>query len=91
MFRKGALVAALAAAAMAGCGSTTLETSQLEQTIKKDLEKQGAKNVTATCPDDVEAKKGVSFTCKAKSQGEEISVKGTQVDDEGNVEFAPVK
>ncbi len=55
----------------------------LEKTIKSSLEKQGFERVSATCPDDIEAKKGTNFTCEAKADGKNLEIRGKQNADDG--------
>lgn len=45
---------------------------------------------TVTCPNDIEAKQGVSFTCQVKlSDGKTVDVKATQVDSNGQFTIDP--
>ncbi|HEX2233837.1 MAG TPA: DUF4333 domain-containing protein [Thermoleophilaceae bacterium] len=75
------------AAALAGCGSQQLDTAEAERTIADRLGKQAGTKVTINCPDDVEIKKGDTFTCDAKARKDTAKVKVTQLDDEGNVRW----
>ena len=82
LFAAGAL-------AVAGCGDKKLDTGKLEGKIKDGIQKQaGVKIRTVECPGDVKVKKGDTFNCKATTRsGQTASVKVTQQDDEGNVNY----
>lgn len=83
------LLLAVSPLALAGCGKT-LDTGPLEKSIESSLENQGAKVARVTCPDDLEAKKGRSFTCVARltaPKGQSIKLDVDQRDDSGAVEW----
>ncbi len=79
----GVLVLVLAAAAC----SKTLDSTELEGTLKDQLETQlEVTGLTVECPDDIEAKAGDTFECTASgSDGSTATVSVTQTDDEGNL------
>jgi hypothetical protein len=81
------LTCAAAALALAACGSEQLDTAEAEETIGKRLGDQAGTRVTIDCPDDVELKKGDTFTCNARSRTDRAKVKVTQLDDDGNVRW----
>jgi Domain of unknown function (DUF4333) len=81
------LACVTAAVALAGCGTQQLDTAEAEKTISDRLGKQAGTKVTINCPDDVEIKKGDTFTCDAKARNDTAKVKVTQLDDEGNVRW----
>jgi Domain of unknown function (DUF4333) len=81
------LTCAAAALAFAACGTKQLDTEEAEKTIAKRLGDQAGTTVSINCPDDVELKKGDTFTCTAKSRTDEAKVKVTQLDDDGNVRW----
>ena len=89
--RRPILLAPLAVClvAFAGCGDKKLNTGKLEGKIKDGIQKQaGVKIRTVECPGDVKVKKGDTFNCKATTRsGQTASVKVTQQDDEGNVNY----
>jgi Domain of unknown function (DUF4333) len=82
------LLGLAAALAAGGCGTKTVNTDKAAEEIEKGLTEQlNVKNVEVTCPDDVEAKKGDTFECTAKAQGESAKISVTQQDDDGNVRW----
>ena len=91
MTRYRLLVPLLAAGALAfaGCGDKKLDTDKLEGKIKTGIQKQaGVKIRKVDCPSDVKVKKGNTFNCKATTtSGQTATVKVTQQDDEGNVNY----
>ncbi|MDX6696964.1 MAG: hypothetical protein QOE65_361 [Solirubrobacteraceae bacterium] len=80
---------AVAALAVAGCGDKKLDTGKLEGKIKQGIEKQtGVKVKKVDCPSNVKVKKGNTFTCKATTvTGQVATVRVTQQDDKGNVNY----
>lgn len=60
-----AVPAVLVAAALlgAGCGSQSVDTTQVEAGIKANLSTSGAKVDSVNCPSDVKKQKGDTFTC----------------------------
>jgi Domain of unknown function (DUF4333) len=72
----------------AGCGTATVNIEKAETLIADGLEKKtGAPDVTVECPAEVEAKKGGTFECTAKTGGETAKVKATQKDADGNISW----
>jgi hypothetical protein len=69
--------------------SRSLDTAGLESQLQSDL--QGRLGITVTsvaCPDDVEAKAGVTFQCTAVGEtGSTTTISVTQEDDQGNVNW----
>jgi hypothetical protein len=78
----GVLVLILAAAC-----SKTLDTTELEGTLKDQLETQlDVTGLTVECPDDIEAEAGDTFECTATgTDGSAATISVTQTDDEGNL------
>lgn len=78
---------AVAAALLAGCGTTTIDSGKAEDTIKKAVVQQaGAKVKGITCPAGKEAKAGDTFTCAVTgSDGSKGDAIVTEKDDKGNV------
>jgi hypothetical protein len=76
-----------AAAALGGCGTTTIDTDKAETEIQKGIKEQTQVEATVSCPDDIEAKAKDTFECTAtpKDGGEKATVTVTQKDDEGNI------
>jgi uncharacterized lipoprotein len=72
---------------LAGCGTQQLDTAEAERTIGDRLGEQARTKVTINCPEDVEIKKGDTFTCDAKARNDTAKVRVTQLDDEGNVRW----
>jgi hypothetical protein len=56
-------VAAILALAAAGCGTKTIDKSSEVDLVNKQLKNDGLKAQSVDCPDNVEAKKGGTFTC----------------------------
>ena len=76
-------LAALLALLAIGCGTETIEPGSVEDDLAGQFE-----GFEFDCDDDAEAKEGEAFNCTATSpDGEEIELRGTQADDEGNIEF----
>jgi hypothetical protein len=94
--RPAAGAAAAAALLLAGCGDDeptrrTLDVVPVERAITRAVERDNprADVVAVTCPEDVEVKKGVRFTCEVRGsrQGELGVARVVQVDDTGRVRF----
>jgi Domain of unknown function (DUF4333) len=65
--RSAALaLATVAAAAAAGCGSDTVDATQVEQGIETDLSTASVKVTSASCPSDVEKQNGSTFSCTVR-------------------------
>jgi hypothetical protein len=79
----GVLAMILAAAAC----SKTLDSTELEGTLKDQLETQlDVTGLTVECPDDIEAEAGDTFECSAiGTDGSAVTISVTQTDDEGNL------
>lgn len=86
MVKKALVVGALMA--LTACGVTSVDVPALEKNITDEVKKQAGADATVDCPDQVDWKKGGTFTC-------DVAVKGGQtqkatvkmVDDKGNVEW----
>jgi hypothetical protein len=91
--RFGAVViASVSAFALAGCGTATLDTGKVQDTLKQRFEAHGLTNVSVSCPSNVPAQKGHSFTCKAtftsaSGQSGSITYNVDQTDNNGHVEY----
>lgn len=70
------------------CGTKTVNTGNVESALSAKLKEAGAKNVSVSCPDDVEAKAGATFKCTAEAEGDKATYTVTQKDDNGNVSWA---
>ncbi len=84
----GFLVIAILAVAVltVGLGRTRLTTADVEAQIADAIANELGVPTTVTCPDVVDAGKGLTFTCDVKvSDGKTATVKVTQNDDDGNV------
>ena len=85
--RALALAAAiLSVTALAGCSTTkTLSTDDVQNAIQKGLSDQVGGTFTVTCPSDITAEKGGTFTCSVAnaSDGSTATVTVTQEDAEG--------
>lgn len=78
---------------LAGCGETTLNAEELESEIAPEVEQQtGTRNVSVSCPDDIEAQEGGEFECDLSAPGGiTAKVAVTQEDDDGNVSWRVVE
>lgn len=83
-----ALAAVAAALLVAGC-TNVLDEAKAESTIRDGLATQlGAPVAKVDCPADRAAKTGDVFECTAKTEdGQELAIKVTQKDDQGNLEW----
>jgi hypothetical protein len=77
-----ALVCVVAALAACSGGSSTLDSNDVESTIRAQLRKDfaGAPVGRAKCPDNVKKKTGKQFTCTATVSGEPVPITVTQTD-----------
>jgi hypothetical protein len=84
-FVRSVGVAALVLAA-AACAKT-LDTTELEGSLKDQLETQlDVTGLSVECPDDIEAEAGATFVCTATgTDGSTATIEVTQSDDEGNL------
>lgn len=68
-----------------------LNTATVEQQIAQQIADQLSVSATVTCPDRVDLVKGGTFTCQVKTEdGRSATIKVTQVDDNGLVEWDTV-
>jgi hypothetical protein len=76
----------LALLVLAGC-TAKLDTDKIEVEVKRDLaDRTGARIASVTCPDQVDAKKGDTFRCTARTvSGERVPIEVVQRDDKGSV------
>ena len=91
--RRAAVVLALAAAGMAGCGDDKpkiLDTERVERAIEQTVFRQRHLATSVTCPSGVEQKKGVVFRCVAKFKGGQTPFVVTEGKN-GAVRFVGVK
>jgi uncharacterized glyoxalase superfamily protein PhnB len=85
------LVAVLALAG--ACSRTkTLAADQLDRMIASDMQaKLHVQGVTVSCPDDVPAETGHTFTCSAaNADGSTMTLEVSQTDDQGHVTYKVV-
>lgn len=82
-----ALALAATAFVLAACGESTIDAEKGERFIREVVTEQVAARVrTVSCPDDVETKKGATFTCSVTGMdGSRGDVLVRQRDDDGNV------
>ncbi|CAA9213706.1 MAG: hypothetical protein AVDCRST_MAG52-233 [uncultured Blastococcus sp.] len=96
--RTGAIVGGVIAAvlvlgglvvgALVWFGSTVLDTAEAERQIGQLTQDQaGVAPTDVSCPADIEAESGATFTCSANLEDQPISFTITQTDDEGNVQI----
>jgi len=74
---------------LAAACSRPLDVDQLESELKDQVEEEfGTTGLTVTCPDDVKAEAGSTFTCEASdASGATMVLTVTQKDDQGNVRW----
>ena len=80
----------IAAVALAGCATGTIDGGELEAKTKAAVKDQtGARTKSVSCPDDKDAAKDVTFTCAVVgADGTKGGVRVTVTDDEGNAEIS---
>lgn len=84
--RAIALPALALVVALAGCGTTTLDTEKVEEEVQELAEDRDLDVDGVSCPSDVEAEEGDEFTCDIELEnGEEIEAEITQRNDDGDV------
>ncbi|MGY1638167.1 DUF4333 domain-containing protein [Geodermatophilus sp. SYSU D00742] len=82
------LIAGLAVGALFLFGTTTIDTAEAERQIAALTEEQvGVAAADVSCPEDVEAEAGGTFSCTATLEGQPIGFTVEQTDDEGNVQI----
>ena len=82
------LLAGLVVGALVWFGSTTLDTAEAERQIGRlTADRTGVAPTDLSCPADIEAESGATFTCTASLEDQPISFTVTQTDDEGNVQI----
>ena len=77
---------------LAGCGQK-LDTGKIESDVKRELVgKTDANVVSVDCPGDVEAKRGATFQCTARTaEGGQVPIEVIQEDGEGTVRWRVVR
>lgn len=88
--RLAATLSLLALTALAaGCGASVLDTAQVNERIAAQIEQQtGAEVASVTCPSDVEAKDGGTFTCAVTgTDGSKASIAVAQTSGDGDLSF----
>ena len=83
------LVALVAVVVVAAACTKSLDTSNLESTLKSQLETQlGATGLSVSCPDNIKVSAGATFECTASdTSGQSVTIEVTQKDDQGNVSW----
>ncbi len=84
------LVVAIAALALAGCGTKKLDTGDVESAISDGLtERVGVRPKSVDCPSDITAEKGGKFNCTLTApHGTRFTVNVTQLDNDGHFRYA---
>ena len=75
---------------LAGCGgsSTTIDQQNLQTSIEVGIAQQKHMLSVVQCPKNIQASKGVTFTCTATlASGQQVPFTVTGLDDKGNVHF----
>ncbi len=87
MSRRVLCAAAALALFVTGC-SQTIDGSDVEREVAAGVDDLQSVEVEVSCPDDIEAEDGGTFTCTATdSEGTEMDVNVVQQDADGNVEW----
>ena len=82
------VLAGLVVGALVWFGGTTLDTAEAERQIGRlTADQTGVAPTDVSCPADIEAESGATFTCTASLEDQPISFTVTQTDDEGNVQI----
>jgi len=69
-------------------GTKTLDTAEAQRQIAQLTQDQtGVAPTDVSCPADIEAEAGGTFSCSASLEGQPMTFTVTQTDDEGNVEI----
>ena len=76
--------------ALAACSGATLDAAQAEEQILAELQDSGSPVTEVTCPDDVSAQAGGTFTCTGTAEGGTWTLEVTQTDDAGALTFRVV-
>lgn len=79
---------ALTVVALPGCGTKTLDNGDLEGKLRTELSQQAGvdpADVSVSCPEDQEVKKGRKFTCELTApNGDKVKVFVTLTNDSGS-------
>jgi uncharacterized protein DUF4333 len=80
----------LTAGVLSGCGSDTkVDRLNLQTAIATSIAQQQHKLAVVSCPGNIKAKKGVTFSCVATlANGRQVPITVTGKDDKGNVHYA---
>ena len=80
--------AAAGLALLTACGATSVDIPVVEDNIKQGIKEQNDVDVSVDCPNEVDWKKGESFTCDVEEPDGTISkATVTMKDDDGNVSW----
>ena len=80
----------LSLTALAACSTkNVLNTDDVQKAISDGLTQQLGGTYTVSCPSEIEAKTGATFTCDVTdpSTGETATITGTQTDDQGHFDW----
>lgn len=86
----GVVITGFLMLALAACGPGKLDMEKIKSSIQSGVSSQmGLKVNTVTCPAEMEAKAGGSFSCTVTTSDltEDLSVEVTQSDDKGNISW----
>ncbi len=89
--RTGWTLATVALAfALSACGTTTIDQTKAEDLVKEATSAGTIKAESATCPGDVEAKKGETFDCKVTYTDDTTATVTVRIrSDDGDVTVTP--
>ena len=81
-------LAATAVLMLTACGVSEVDIDALEKDITDFVKSETDADTTVTCPDQVDWKKGGTFSCEVEYEdGSTQTTNVEMVDDEGNVEY----
>jgi hypothetical protein len=89
--RIAGIILLLGCLLLLGACSKTLNMDNVESGIRDGLNEQIQVDADVNCPDEREAEAGDTFECTATADGEEMTIRVEQQDDEGNVNWELVQ
>ena len=81
------LLPAVALVALAGCGTKTLEPSDIESDVEGEYSARGFDVESVSCPDDIEAKSGATGECDLTANGVTVPVAINVTNEDGAYDF----
>lgn len=91
MKRTAGIVLLLCCLLLLGACSKALNMDDVESGIQDGLNEQLDADAEVDCPDERDAEEGDTFECSVTADGDELTVRVEQRDDEGNVRWELVQ